>query len=61
MVYRRLENSLDVAWHFHTKCLRWPELGLIDVQLNSPGSDLLCPECIKLEAKMIPPKNSSDD
>jgi hypothetical protein len=44
MVYRRLKDSLDLDWHFHTKCPSWPELGVIDVQLNSPGSDRICPQ-----------------
>jgi hypothetical protein len=61
LVYRRLKNSLDLDWHFHTKCPRWPELGLVEAQLLKPEGDRLCPECIKLDATMLPLKNPTDD
>ena len=50
MVYRRLKDSPDSGWHFHTKCPGWPELGLVEAQLLKPDDDHICPECIKLDA-----------
>ena len=54
MVYRRLKDSPDPDWHFHTKCPGWPELGLVEAQLLKPDDDHICPEFIKLDA--IPPR-----
>jgi len=61
MMYRRLKGSLDLDWHFHAKCPRWPELGLVDIQLFKPEDERLCPECIKLEAAVPPRKPPKDD
>jgi len=58
MVYRKLKDSADSGWHFHTKCPGWPELGLVEAQLLKPDDDQICPECIQLDATPPPPTPS---
>jgi len=33
-VYRKLRDSLDSEWHFHTQCPRWPEANFIQTRFS---------------------------
>ena len=57
MVYRRLKDSPDSGWHFHTNA-RVAKLGLVEAQFLKPDDDQICPECIKLDATPPPPTPS---
>jgi len=57
LVYRRnaAEDSLDLDWHFHTQCSRWPELEFVQIiHLRPNETERLCQDCAKLESKMSP-------
>ena len=59
LFYRRHKDSLDLEWHFHTQCSRWPETNFVQVRFIDPKageSERLCRECIKLESEMFPQK-----
>ena len=54
-VYRKLSDTWDLNWHFHTLCPQWPEVNYVQVRFVEPGgSERLCEECIRLEAEMFP-------
>ena len=58
LVYRRnaAEDSLDLDWHFHTQCPRWPESEYVQVRfIQANESERLCQDCTKLESKLDPP------
>ena len=61
LVYQRLNDSLDLDWHFNPQCPRWPKLGLVEARLIKPEDDRLCSECIKLDATMLSPINFTED
>ena len=57
LVYRKHKNSTDEDWHFNGQCPRWPETDFVQVRFLIPEENQrLCEECLKLEAKMFPPK-----
>ena len=52
IVYRRhaAEDSLDLGWHFHTQCPRWPESEYVQERFLKPSaSERLCEECVNIE------------
>jgi len=55
LVYRRHKIGPNSRWHFHTQCPQWLEIDFDQARLlEFSERDRICPECIKLEARMFP-------
>jgi hypothetical protein len=53
-VYRKRKDSINVEWHFHTRCSHWPETDYIQTRYIDLGeNELLCIECIEVEEAMF--------
>jgi hypothetical protein len=54
LVYRKRKGSLDLPWHFNTRCPHWPEADFVQVRyIEGKASERLCQDCTKLESEMF--------